>query len=184
MTRIAKAENLFTEQVKKDKEIGDLQRNLLKNVKTPSAQVTRATTVAIPDNAQTVVTWTVENWDTHDMWTSSGSSATRLTVPTGWQGIYEIFANVPWATLVGSPQIIYVFIRKNGSTILGQTTGEINFAASGGPVLQVRAIDNLAVGDYVELVVYQDNSSGVTNDIIVFASIKPIFTLQYIRPPP
>ena len=68
--------------------------------------------------------------------------------------------------------IRYGFIRKNGSTELrGSATRTLSPGSTGGISVQPQTIVDLAVGDYVEMLVEQNSGSTLT---VGHASILPI----------
>lgn len=98
------------------------------------------------------VDWTTVLQDADSMW--SGGAATRLTVPTGWAGLWDIraqvtlkdsSANADWVRLP-------ITLRKNGTTFaknyaVGNST-ELAYVTTSASCHQ-----RLAVGDYVDVLI-------------------------------
>lgn len=78
---------------------------------------------------------------------------TRLTIPTGQNGLYEIIAGGEWNPSGGGGTARVHFIRKNGSGYYPLVT--LLFPqGNGGASINAIALD-LVAGDYIEFVVYQ-----------------------------
>lgn len=106
--------------------------------------------------SQVALTWnsTGAQYDTDSMY-STGAN-TRLTVPTGMQGMWEINYHVRSNGVVGSQAFVVVngtVIHPGGSADIGGTGAATNMA--GNVTLQ------LAAGDYVEIQVLAASASGV-----------------------
>lgn len=118
---------------------------------------------SISNGTGTKINWSSETFDTsafHDNTTNN----TRLTVPSGKAGYYEVYAVVVWPDSSGSRQ---VWLEKNGSTQFAKIIGN---QSSGYPTGNyVSSVVNLAVGDYVEVGVYQASGGSLntqgTSDI-------------------
>lgn len=129
----------------------------------PHARVFNSAGGAIADVTDTALQFNTERVDVGNMWTSGAN--TRLTVPTGGGGFYMIHGSNQWAASASGYRALA--IRLNGTTAIARVV------VGGQNALQeqnVTALYQLAVGDYVELVVYQNtggnlnvNSSGNTS---------------------
>ncbi len=139
---------------------GDTVRDDLEFLaRTPGCIVRRTTTFEVPDDALTAVEFTAADVRDTDGYHSTVTNATRMTVPTGLGGLYEVGGNVSWNAGIGNRVLR---LRKNGSTTFGSVqqvvgTGEFVGQSVCVPVL-------LNAGDYVEAVVYQD--SGAALDLL------------------
>lgn len=96
---------------------------------------------------------------------STSSNTSRLTVPTGYGGIYRITANVYLANGTGGAAALQV--RKNaagsssGGTFVAQVTGGVS---TNGTVLTAPNLTcevRLTAGDYVELFVCQTSGTNI-----------------------
>lgn len=118
------------------------------------ARATNTAGTSIPNDADTVVPFATEDFDTdafHDLATNNS----RLTVPTGKAGKYLAVGQAAFASAAGSNRHLYII--KNGVTIFAfhrESWGVTSpwWGSTSG-------IIELAVGDYVELFVNQ-NSGG------------------------
>lgn len=120
----------------------------------------------------TALTFNSELYDT-DTIHDPASNPTRLTCNTA--GKYSIAGHVTFAE--DDPAVGYraVAIRVNGSTVIAKQDreqGNIN------PSFSIPTLYNLAVDDYVELIVYQ--SSGGNLAITPSAQWSPHFAMQMI----
>lgn len=108
---------------------------------------------------------------------STSSNTSRITIPTGWGGIYQIGASVAFtANATGYRQIS---IKVNGSTDIvfqnAPTTGSaINHR------LSAQTIYYLNAGDYIE--VYANQTSGGALNILAQGNHTPEFYAQWIAP--
>ena len=118
------------------------------------ALVSRATDLSIPNNAETAIAWTEEQYDT-DTIHDNATNNSRLTVPTGITRV-RLTASVSLA----SAGLDSLRIFKNGvvfkgmaSAFVGGTTGQrLNVTT---PVLVVVATD------YFEAMVFQDSGAAI-----------------------
>lgn len=109
----------------------------------------------IPNNTATALTFTAENYDT-DGFHSTTTNTSRLTVPSGKGGYYEIKMQGYWdVSATGRRQ---ARIHKNGAVLMYSGDFETDDAAAYVPTI-LTMVTNLAVGDYIEFFVWQ-NSGG------------------------
>lgn len=119
---------------------------------------------SIPNNTQTLLTYTSEAYDTATMH-STGSDTSRIVAQT--PGLYEVKSMVTFASVAGGSRQIQV--RKNAAGASGSGTqlvaGKVaGFAASQNSVDVEKEI-RLAVGDYIETFCFQDAGAGAQNAI-------------------
>ena len=125
--------------------------------------------VMVTDTANTSVntatwqqlTWATEEYDT-GLFHSTTTNTSRMTVPTGFGGVYNVTASVTWTASSGSA--LFLQVRKNGaaSTAPSLVASMTNFGslfANGDPVIQLNGQLRLVAGDYLELYTAQ-NSGG------------------------
>lgn len=115
-----------------------------------------ATTTSISNATYTAFTCDTEDYDT-DGFHDNSTNNSRITIPSGKGGYYQISGKIAFAA--NSSGIRVAGIYKNGSLVGGFTTPSISGSSINYPFLVTM---NLAVGDYVELYVYQD-SGGALN---------------------
>ncbi|WP_433224463.1 hypothetical protein [Microtetraspora malaysiensis] len=145
---------------------------------TPTATVARSTTQPIADSAAVEISWSSANYQSHPIW--SASQPTRLTVPSGWDGIYLVGANVEFASgsATGYRQI---YIRTNGSAIRGRQT--VPSVGSGTPTrIEYSRPLPLRGGDYVEITAF--HTAGAATNLTVPGQGMPEAWLHYLRPMP
>jgi hypothetical protein len=110
---------------------------------------------AISSATASTVTWNSERFDT-DGFHSTSSNTGRITIPSGKAGKYSFTAFGSWST--GTTGLRSLSIYKNGADF-----SPVNVTASAQyPTTQVTTIDNAIVGDYYEVVVYQNNGTSQT----------------------
>ena len=104
-------------------------------------------------------TWTAVGFDTEDFDTSGFHSTvtntSRYTIPAGLAGKYLLNTNVKWANNATGTRIVR--FRKNNTLTLAiqEKSSAAEFAD------QVSTICDLAVGDYVEVFVYQGSGGNL-----------------------
>lgn len=113
----------------------------------------------IPNNALTALTWDSELFDVGGLH-STGTNPSRITVPTGGDtGLWLLTGVVQWdGNTTGQRQIQ---IRKGGAASALTTVSGPDY--SFGIIQQVVAVDSdPSVGDYYELLVFQDSGANRT----------------------
>jgi hypothetical protein len=124
---------------------------------TPYARARAAGNQTIPQNVATAVLWDVETSDNdgiHDTVTNNS----RLTCRTA--GVYQIDADVLWNSAAGNHRVISIQRNGNVNDLLADRS-QTPVGGGNGTRQGVSATTELAVGDYVELIVTQDSSAGL-----------------------
>jgi hypothetical protein len=131
----------------------------------------RSTNLTVSNSTWTTVTYDQENYDT-DAFHSTSTNTSRITIPSGKAGKYQILANITWNTSAVGER--YLSLLKNGSevfrtflgvpTSLGQITGSL------------ATIESLAEADYIEIRILQ-TSGGNLNALFDQGAY---FTVNYI----
>jgi hypothetical protein len=136
-----------------------------------SARAYNSANISINSATLTKLTFDSERWD-NDTIHSTSSNTGRLTATTA--GIYMISAGVQWASnSTGNRELL---IKLNDTTyILDKNCTAVTGA---GTLMNVTTQYNLAAGDYVELVVYQD--SGGALNIVTAGNYSPEFMMTRI----
>lgn len=113
------------------------------------------TTQSVTDNTDTTVAFNTESYDTASIH-STVTNNSRFTLPKA--GLWEFDWNVQFAADTDF-LILYHYLRKNGTTkIWDQRSHETNIL-NDTRELAGFTTKKLALNDYVELRVYQDNGS-------------------------
>ena len=105
----------------------------------------RSTSQTLTAGAYTAIQWNAEYWDTNTYHDNS-TNPSRFTVPSGKAGYYSYKFNLGIGAITGDN---YFHIRVNGTT-----KWNFSWRTNSPTNLQGNATLNLAVGDYVELFVY------------------------------
>jgi hypothetical protein len=121
------------------------------------ARAISVTQQSIPNTAWTIVTLDGETFDTNNFHDNSTNNS-RLTVPTGKDGYYEIAGSVLWSS--NASGVRYLAINKNGSRIMVRVLGEAGSGAA--TYILITDLVHLAAGDYIELSVYQNSGNPLT----------------------
>jgi hypothetical protein len=135
------------------------------------ARVYHSVAQSIADITWTILAFDSEDWDTdgiHDTVTNNS----RLTCQTA--GKYVVFANIGWAGNSTGSRFLRFWLN-------GATWSHASIVPPPGLNICTQvlvAIMELAVGDYVEVKVYQD--SGGALDVSYYAGFSPVFGMQRI----
>jgi hypothetical protein len=117
--------------------------------------VWRNSDVAVSNATYTTIGYNQENYDT-DGFHDNSTNNSRITIPAGKAGKYEIFAVIIFDnSTVGNRNMI---LNKNGGAVL------LNYgsAASGRNTQTLYTVETLAVGDYLEIQAYQSCGGALT----------------------
>lgn len=121
--------------------------------------------------AGTALTFNTERWDTGNFHSTS-SNTSRLTAPTA--GLYSIGGCVRFAASSAGTRA--VALRLNGSTVIDDVFIDVDSAIA--HTIKVGTEYQLAAGDYVELVAFQD--SGGALNVLAAANFSPEFWIHRI----
>jgi len=135
------------------------------------ASVYRDSAFSVPNDAWTAIPFNLEHWDTDTMHDTVTNSE-RLTCKAA--GVYISIGNVSWAANnVGNRML---GIRKNNSDWVALVNDQA--LSSGGKILLVATVMEMAVNEYVELMVWQNRGGNL--DVIFSAGNSPEFMLVRI----
>ncbi len=137
------------------------------------ARVFNSAVISIPNGAVTALTFDSERWDTSNLH-NPAFNPSRITFPIA--GRYVIFGNVRWQTNIAGARRVLI-IRVNGGLGIASHEQRPPLAA-GLPEQIVSTEDVFVVGDYIELVAFQD--SGVALNIQPVSRYSPHFMAQLI----
>jgi hypothetical protein len=124
-----------------------------------SVKAYRGTVQTLTSGTETPIAMTATSYDSAGFWSSS--QPTRLTVPAGFAGRYQVLGQIGLAPFTATGTVV-IRIKVNG--VLAATHG-FNATALADAV-QVDAQLNLAVNDYVELTTVVTDSAGSTHDTV------------------
>jgi len=142
----------------------------------PAVRVRRSTTIPVAYNVPVAVEFDLERWDNSLQW--NAAQPTRLTCKL--EGMYNLYASVAWAngsifnsltgTIVAGTGRRESYIRINGADIVA-ISGSYGAVADH---LRQNLYTNyrLEVDDYIELVVYQ-NQTGNTMTVATQPAYSP-----------
>lgn len=125
---------------------------------------------SIADATVTAVTFgaATEAFDVGAMHDES-SNTSRITVPTGGDGIYLFGGGGQFAANATGIRLLY--FRKNGSDINGINAGSPG-SASGVQAVGTAGMVSMAAGDYLELTVFQTSGGALNFSASAFWAVK------------
>jgi len=106
----------------------------------------------IANTTWTAINWATERYDT-DAYHSTSTNTSRITIPSGKAGKYLVNAFLVWDPNTTNAR--YIGIYKNG-TLINNFSWRANDAYF---TAQANVVLDLAVGDYIQVYVYQDSGS-------------------------
>lgn len=114
-------------------------------------------TLIVTGSANIIVPFTGEAWDTDNMHSLTGTTLnTRLTINT--PGKYLLIAQAEWAAnATGARQL---WLLKNGTKQLSRVTQD-NVTASNAVRHEVMTIEDMVIGDYVQVQVFQSSGGNL-----------------------
>ena len=116
-----------------------------------------ASTQSISNSSATAVAFAgTDVYDT-DAFHNPASNNSRITIPSGLGGYYQVYGQVGWDGNATGRRILY--LRKNGSTIYYSE----GFASGStlNSTLPVMVVVDLAANDYLELFVFQNSGTSL-----------------------
>lgn len=143
----------------------------------PACRVYRATSQSITNNSLTVVTFDTERYDTDSMHSTS-SLTSRITINTA--GIYVVSAHIVWQADTDYTRRLFDLLL-NGATIIARKSDESaahGIANDEGWNLSTQY--KLAAADYVEVRVFQTNTSAGANNVTAATNYSPEFAATWV----
>jgi hypothetical protein len=117
--------------------------------------------VSIANGTYTAVNWATEDFDT-DGYHSTSSNTSRITIPTGKAGKYQVGGFLLWDPNTSGMRVISIY--KNGTEWKYTSMPSSNQY----PITEITTVMNLAVADYIQVYVWQD--SGSARDIFPYST--------------
>ena len=118
--------------------------------------LTNSTAPTISNDTDTTLAFDGESYDTNGFHDNSTNNS-RITIPSGKGGKYLFTANFRWSNSATGRRIVY--LKKNGSTIIGAFETSVNSTTY--PSLQVNVVANAVATDFFTLVVYQTSGGNL-----------------------
>ncbi len=115
--------------------------------------------LTVPTNTDYAIPLNSERYDTANLHSTS-THTTRMTIPAGEGGLYRIGGCIAWAANTNGRRRIA--IRLNGSARIAMHAHPASPA--GQTPMSIATEYELAAGDYVELIAFQDYGADVTLD--------------------
>lgn len=141
----------------------------------PSCRVFHNTTQSMADNVETAVVFNSERWDTNGMH-DTVSLTNRITIQTS--GLYLLTFNGLLPALT-TYSYVYSSFRVNGSLSIGYA-GFTPTTFNATPILSNTTVYRLNAGDYVEVLVYQDNTANTAQNLTSGGNYSPEFSATWM----
>jgi len=142
----------------------------------PACRAYNSTNLSLNDAADTLVTFDSERFDTdtmHDLASNTG----RLTIRTA--GVYVL--TFTGAIAAGTDYLdVRCWFRLNGATRIGFGTMSPMSTNVENMYLSATTIYKLAVNDYVEVMVHQNNSLNTARNLLVLGNSSPEFAAAWV----
>lgn len=123
-----------------------------------ACRLTNSAPQTIAALAGTTLTWDTESWDTDSF--HSGGAPTRITIPVGKAGKYQIQAAVVLTQVIVNPAgFVLAQINKNGAPLTTIQTSKA-LGANQTPSVFIGIEDNPVVGDFYEIFVNHNDGGG------------------------
>lgn len=139
----------------------------------PTARVYNSTNFSVATATLTAITFNTERFDVGSCHSTS-SNTSRLTVPSGGGGIYEIGGCVQYAANATGTRS--TSIRINGTTTVAAES--VVSLTANAFAHTVKCLYRLAAADYVELCIYQ--TSGGNLNIEAATNYSPEFWFRWV----
>lgn len=121
------------------------------------ARVRKAAAQSIGTGAEAAITFDTEDFDT-DAFHDNSTNPTRVTIPAGLGGRYLVGGVVRFASMTAG--VGYAMLKVNGADYIAQSIGDAE--NSNNTAFTVVTLRAFSVGDYIELIAFQ-NSGGNVN---------------------
>jgi hypothetical protein len=128
-------------------------------------------TLSVANITFTAITFAQENFDTN-AYHSTSSNTSRMTIPAGKGGYYQVNGSVRWDANTTADRSLYIY--KNGA----EYVRSILTPSAQYPTQSVNAIISVVATDYLELFVYQ--ASGGTRTAETSQDDGCIFSIGYL----
>jgi hypothetical protein len=143
----------------------------------PACRVYKSTSMAIAHNTLTVCTFDTERYDTDSMHSTSADTS-RITINT--PGLYLITAHMVWQADTDYTRRL-MDILLGGATILARKSDESPaHAVANDEGWNLSTVYKLAATNYLELRVFQTNTSGGSNNLTAALNYSPEISATWV----
>lgn len=143
----------------------------------PACRVYRSTSQAITNAALTALTFDTERYD-NDTMHSTVSNTNRITLTTA--GLYVVGGHISWQADTDYTRRI-CYIQVSGAAIIARQSDESPaHALANAEEWSLSTTYKLAANDYIELVVFQTNTSAGANNIVASLAYSPEFYATWV----
>lgn len=142
----------------------------------PSCRVYNSANIALTTGVITVLTFDSETWDNGGCHSTS-SNTSRITIPSGSSGLWDIGATVQFAANATGSRAVS-FIINGGANPLARHEITVN-GAGNDTSINISTTWLFAVGDYIECTAFQ--SSGGNLNVVRAAESSPAFWAKWVN---
>lgn len=136
----------------------------------PACRVYRSSSQSINSGALTAITFDTERYDTDTMHSTSVNT-NRVTFNTA--GLYDVGANISWQADTDYTRRI-AYLQVNAAAIIARRSDESPaHALANAEDWNLNTTWKMAAGDYIELIVYQTNTSNNADNIVASSAYSP-----------
>lgn len=142
----------------------------------PAARASNSTGESIPSGALTPLTYDTVSFNVGALY--STSSTDRLTAPVA--GKYLMIATARWDNNTAGRRLLFFQLNGSNANQLARDSVSPNNSSTFGPEQNVETVYQLAAGDYVQVIAYQD--SGSTLSVEYDGLAGPTFSMIWLAP--
>jgi hypothetical protein len=139
---------------------------------TEGVRVSNSANISLPTDTNLALTFDSETFDA-DNYHSTSVNTSRLTVPSGKDGMYCIMGSAVFAAGAGSA-LREIFLQVNGTTIIAQSSMAVTDSTQRDRLV-VCELYRLSAGDYVELIARQQSGSSL--NVLALNDYSPTFKM-------
>lgn len=148
---------------------GDLVR--ASDVAVQGCRITSTASQSIPDATTTTVVFDDEQWDNDGMH-SNVTNNSRITIVTA--GIYVVTFQGRFSSANDYVRV-FATLQLNGGTELAYGP-QVETTTAVPPQIIATTTDEFVAGDYLEALVFQDNTANAARDLTLLSVLSPVFS--------
>lgn len=140
----------------------------------PACRVYHSATQSLPDVTDTIVAFNSERFDTNTMHDTATNNS-RITINTAGVYVVSFTGEVESAA---DYVYVYSYFRLNGATLIA--ISPISRVGAFGIYTSLSTVYKFAAGDYVQVLIRQDNTANVARNLAAVGNYSPEFAATWI----